>query len=157
VASKSTSCSYPSRFDQIYTQGYTSLPDYVFVGQYPKTPFRDLFTAASTEAISLLAKLLAYDPRRRISAKEVGVGYQGDSRRCSLLNRPCITRISFNLRTLHTIQSYRSQNQWLLKSKTKRRPKSPGGKTYWTASKEILVPGNENPLESTKGQGGHQP
>ena len=51
--------------------GYTSLPDYVVVGQYPKTPFRDLFTAASTEAISLLAKLLAYAPGRRISAKEV--------------------------------------------------------------------------------------
>jgi cyclin-dependent kinase 7 len=34
-------------------------------------PFRDLFTAASTEAISLLAKFLAYDPKRRISAKDV--------------------------------------------------------------------------------------
>jgi serine/threonine protein kinase len=54
-----------------YLKGYTSLPDYVYVGQYPKTPFRDLFTAASTEAISLLAKLLAYEPRKRISAKEV--------------------------------------------------------------------------------------
>jgi hypothetical protein len=54
-----------------HLKGYTSLPDYVYVGQYPKTPFRDLFTAASTEAISLLAKLLAYEPRKRISAKEV--------------------------------------------------------------------------------------
>jgi cyclin-dependent kinase 7 len=52
-------------------QGHTSLPDYVFLGQYPKTPFRDLFTAASTEAISLLAKFLTYEPRKRISAKEV--------------------------------------------------------------------------------------
>lgn len=50
--------------------GYTSLPDYMVVGQYPKTPLRDLFTAASTEAISLLAKLLAYAPGKRISAKE---------------------------------------------------------------------------------------
>ncbi|PVG01924.1 putative KIN28-cyclin-dependent ser/thr protein kinase [Serendipita vermifera] len=50
--------------------GHTSLPDYVFLGHYPKTPFRDLFTAASTEAISLLAKFLTYEPRKRISAKE---------------------------------------------------------------------------------------
>ncbi|KAG8804069.1 TFIIH complex serine/threonine-protein kinase subunit kin28 [Serendipita sp. 407] len=50
--------------------GYKSLPDYVFVGEFPKTPFRDLFNAASTEAINLLAKLLVYEPRRRLSARE---------------------------------------------------------------------------------------
>lgn len=50
--------------------GYTSLPDYVSVGHFPKTPLRDLFTAASSEAINLLAKFLAYDPMRRISARE---------------------------------------------------------------------------------------
>jgi serine/threonine protein kinase len=66
----STSC-LMTNYLRSYLKGYTSLPDYVYVGQYPKTPFRDLFTAASTEAISLLAKLLAYEPRKRISAKEV--------------------------------------------------------------------------------------
>ena len=41
------------------------------VPHHDKMPFRDLFTAASTEAISLLAKFLAYDPKRRIGARDV--------------------------------------------------------------------------------------
>ena len=52
-------------------QGHTKLPDYVPVGQFPKTPLRDLFTAASADCLNLLNKCLIYDPRRRISAKDV--------------------------------------------------------------------------------------
>ncbi|KAG8943380.1 TFIIH complex serine/threonine-protein kinase subunit kin28, partial [Tulasnella sp. 419] len=50
--------------------GYTKLPNYCSVGTFPKTPLNVLFTAASKEAIDLLEKLLIYEPRRRISAKE---------------------------------------------------------------------------------------
>ncbi|KAJ7281957.1 kinase-like domain-containing protein [Mycena rebaudengoi] len=38
------------------TLGHTKLPDYVPIGQFPKTPLRDLFTAAT--------------PRKRITAKD---------------------------------------------------------------------------------------
>ncbi|KAI0057458.1 Pkinase-domain-containing protein [Artomyces pyxidatus] len=51
-------------------QGHTKLPDYVPVGQFPKTPLRDLFTAASADTLNLLGKCLVYEPRKRISAKE---------------------------------------------------------------------------------------
>jgi cyclin-dependent kinase 7 len=43
------------------------------MGQFQKTPFRDLFTAASAECLNLLARTLAYEPRRRISAREVSL------------------------------------------------------------------------------------
>ncbi|KAH9935916.1 CMGC/CDK/CDK7 protein kinase [Epithele typhae] len=49
--------------------GHSKLPDYVPVGQFPKTPLRDLFTAASSDCLNLLSKCLVYDPRRRISAR----------------------------------------------------------------------------------------
>lgn len=52
-------------------QGHTKLPDYITVGQFPKTPLRDLFTAASPDAINMLTRCLVYEPRRRISAYEV--------------------------------------------------------------------------------------
>lgn len=55
-----------------FGQGHTKLPDYVPLGQFPKTPLRDLFTAASADCLNLLSKCLIYDPRKRISAKEVG-------------------------------------------------------------------------------------
>ncbi|KAF8825824.1 hypothetical protein HHX47_DHR6000653 [Lentinula edodes] len=50
--------------------GHTKLPDYVPVGQFPKTPLRDLFTAASTDTLNLLSKCLLYEPRKRVSAAE---------------------------------------------------------------------------------------
>jgi cyclin-dependent kinase 7 len=50
--------------------GHTKLPDYVPVGQFPKTPLRDLFTAASADTLNLLNKCLVYEPRKRIGAKE---------------------------------------------------------------------------------------
>jgi serine/threonine protein kinase len=135
-----------------HMKGYTSLPDYVFVGQYPKTPFRDLFTAASTEAISLLAKLLAYEPRRRISAKEVRVMYVYHAHPCSPLIRPFIMRISSSLRILRTIRSYPSQNLWSKTTPFRRSLR----KISWTASKAALVPGKESPLEYTTVRQGHQ-
>jgi len=53
--------------------GHTKLPDYVPVGQFPRTPLRDLFTAASGDTLNLLSKTLTYEPRKRISAREVGL------------------------------------------------------------------------------------
>jgi cyclin-dependent kinase 7 len=51
--------------------GHTKLPDYVPMGQFPKTPLRDLFTAASADTLNLLSQCLVYEPRKRISAKDV--------------------------------------------------------------------------------------
>ena len=52
-------------------QGHTKLPDYVSVGQFPRTPLRDLFTAASADTLNLLSKCIIYEPRKRIGAREV--------------------------------------------------------------------------------------
>lgn len=38
------------------------------MGQFPKTPLRLLFTAASSDALDLLSRLLTYNPLKRISA-----------------------------------------------------------------------------------------
>jgi hypothetical protein len=54
-------------------QGHTKLPDYVYVGPFPRTPLRDLFTAASGDALNLLSKCIIYEPRRRISARDVRI------------------------------------------------------------------------------------
>jgi len=50
--------------------GHTKLPNYVTVGQFPKTPLRDLFTAASTDTLNLLSRCLIFEPRKRITAVE---------------------------------------------------------------------------------------
>ncbi|KAH9975994.1 CMGC/CDK/CDK7 protein kinase [Lactifluus volemus] len=50
--------------------GHTKLPDYVSVGQFPRTPLRDLFTAASADTLNLLSKCIVYEPRKRISARD---------------------------------------------------------------------------------------
>jgi cyclin-dependent kinase 7 len=50
--------------------GHTRLPDYIDVGSFPRTPLRDLFTAASADCLNLLARMLVYEPRKRISARE---------------------------------------------------------------------------------------
>ena len=65
----------PSR-SHVCIQGHTKLPDYVAVGQFPKTPLRDLFTAASADTLNLLSKCLTHEPRKRISAREVCPGSQ---------------------------------------------------------------------------------
>jgi hypothetical protein len=61
----------------IIAQGHTKLPDYVPVGQFPKTPLRDLFTAASADCLNILSKCLIYDPHKRISAKDVSLPSHG--------------------------------------------------------------------------------
>ncbi|KAH8111013.1 Pkinase-domain-containing protein [Phellopilus nigrolimitatus] len=50
--------------------GHTKLPDYITVGQFPKPPLRDLFTAATGDALNLLSRCLIYEPRKRISCKD---------------------------------------------------------------------------------------
>lgn len=55
------------------SQGHTKLPDYITVGQFPKPPLRDLFTAATADTLNLLSKCLIYEPRKRITAREVGL------------------------------------------------------------------------------------
>ncbi|KAH9000361.1 kinase-like domain-containing protein [Lactarius akahatsu] len=50
--------------------GHTKLPDYVSIGQFPRTPLRDLFTAATADTLNLLSKCIVYEPRKRISAKD---------------------------------------------------------------------------------------
>lgn len=50
--------------------GMTSLPDFINLPQHPKPPLRDIFNAASTEALDLLALLLRYDPRQRVTARQ---------------------------------------------------------------------------------------
>lgn len=59
-----------------HSQGHTKLPDYVPVGQFPKPPLRDLF-AASADTLNLLSKCLIYEPRKRISTREVSVLVSG--------------------------------------------------------------------------------
>ncbi|GAA5825235.1 hypothetical protein JCM11251_006155 [Rhodosporidiobolus azoricus] len=50
--------------------GFSSLANGATFEKKPKTDLRMLFSAASPEAIDLLEKLLAYDPRKRITAKD---------------------------------------------------------------------------------------
>ncbi|KAJ9073214.1 TFIIH complex serine/threonine-protein kinase subunit kin28 [Entomophthora muscae] len=48
--------------------GMKKLPHFLEFTVFPKTPLRALFTAASSEALDLLEKMLIYDPTKRISA-----------------------------------------------------------------------------------------
>jgi cyclin-dependent kinase 7 len=50
--------------------GMKSLPGYVEFEEFPATPFRILFSAASNEAIDLLSKFLQFNPAKRISAED---------------------------------------------------------------------------------------
>eukprot|EP00743_Colponemidia_sp_Colp-15_P006981 GILK01007533.1.p1 GENE.GILK01007533.1~~GILK01007533.1.p1 ORF type:complete len:326 (-),score=37.14 GILK01007533.1:270-1247(-) len=50
--------------------GLTSLPDYVPFTEFPPTPFKALFTAASDDAIDLLAGFLRYDPNTRLTTSQ---------------------------------------------------------------------------------------
>lgn len=51
----------------------TSLPNYVPFNYCPPTPFRNLFTAATDDALDLLAKLLKFNPLERLTASEVWI------------------------------------------------------------------------------------
>lgn len=61
----------PAHNPDAVSQGHARLPDYVPVGQFPRTPLRDLFTAVSGDALNLLSRCLTYEPPRRIGAREV--------------------------------------------------------------------------------------
>jgi len=52
------------------SQGHKQLRDYADYGKQPKQDLRMLFSAASADAIDLLQKLLTFDPRKRITAKD---------------------------------------------------------------------------------------
>jgi serine/threonine protein kinase len=51
--------------------GYTKLEGYVAFEKVPKPDLGMLFGAASKDAIDLLSKLLTFDPRKRITARQV--------------------------------------------------------------------------------------
>lgn len=51
--------------------GMTSLPDYMKFQTFLKPPLKQLFTAASDEALSLLQSMMHFDPSKRISACDV--------------------------------------------------------------------------------------
>jgi serine/threonine protein kinase len=91
-------------------QGHTKLPDYVQFKVYPKTPLRMLFSAAKDDALDLLGKTLAYDPSKRITAREV----------CGSLNlcnidlidvRPWLTPIFATHRDQRFRKSFRGQQR----------------------------------------------
>ncbi len=48
----------------------TVLPDYVAFQPCPPTPFKQLFTAASDDAIDLLSNFVKFNPSSRVSARE---------------------------------------------------------------------------------------
>ncbi|KAG0232230.1 kinase-like domain-containing protein [Mortierella sp. GBAus27b] len=50
--------------------GVRELQNYIQFKQYPRTPLRLLFTAASADTLELLESMVIYDPNRRISARE---------------------------------------------------------------------------------------
>ncbi|KAK4049128.1 TFIIH complex serine/threonine-protein kinase subunit kin28 [Microbotryomycetes sp. JL201] len=50
--------------------GMRKLPEFVEFEKKPKQDLRMLFSAASADAIDLLQKLLTYDPRKRITARQ---------------------------------------------------------------------------------------
>ncbi|KAI8353305.1 kinase-like domain-containing protein [Choanephora cucurbitarum] len=50
--------------------GMSTLPDYVQFKTFPKVPLRQYFTAAGTDALSLLEQMLMFDPNRRWTAEE---------------------------------------------------------------------------------------
>lgn len=46
----------------------SKLPGYFEFKKYPRTPLRQLFSAASDDALDLLERMFIYDPQRRITA-----------------------------------------------------------------------------------------
>ncbi|KAI7892982.1 kinase-like domain-containing protein [Mucor mucedo] len=50
--------------------GMSSLPDFIQFKTFPKVPLRQYFTAAGTDALSLLEQMLVFDPSRRWTTEE---------------------------------------------------------------------------------------
>ncbi|CAO3611471.1 unnamed protein product [Cunninghamella blakesleeana] len=50
--------------------GLTTLPDYIQFKHFPKVPLHQYLTAASDDAISLLEKMIVFDPNQRWTAEE---------------------------------------------------------------------------------------
>lgn len=50
--------------------GMNLLPDYIEFKRFPKVPLGQYFTAAGPDALSLLEKMLVFDPNRRWTAEE---------------------------------------------------------------------------------------
>ena len=50
--------------------GHTNLPDFVQFKSYPATPLSDIFTAAGSDLIELMSKLLSLDPMKRCKCNE---------------------------------------------------------------------------------------
>ncbi|KAI8925178.1 kinase-like domain-containing protein [Entophlyctis helioformis] len=50
--------------------GLKSLPDYHEFAMHPKTPPSTLFTAASSDTLDLLERIMVYDPLKRLSAEQ---------------------------------------------------------------------------------------
>ncbi|PVU97964.1 hypothetical protein BB561_000214 [Smittium simulii] len=48
----------------------SKLPNFIEFNKFPKANFAELFTAADSYALDLLAKMLTYNPNKRISAQE---------------------------------------------------------------------------------------
>jgi len=57
--------------DACIGQKHKSLPHYMNFEQHPKQDLSQLFSAASPDTLDMLAKLLLYDPMRRLSAHGV--------------------------------------------------------------------------------------
>lgn len=49
----------------------TTLPDYVPFRAYPKVPLGQYFSAAGSDALDLLEKMLVFDPAKRWTCREV--------------------------------------------------------------------------------------
>lgn len=62
------------------------LPDFAQMKSYPKSPLKGLFTAASSDAIDLLAKMIIFDPLKRINAKDVNNANMAINRRHFLIS-----------------------------------------------------------------------
>lgn len=84
-------CSCGRRAQSRFTpaQGFTKLASGATFEKKPKNDLSLLFSAASSEAIDLLQRMLAYDPRKRITSREV--------RRA-----PCSLLISPNTKETHS-------------------------------------------------------
>ncbi|KYR02636.1 p34-cdc2 protein [Tieghemostelium lacteum] len=48
----------------------SSLPNYIKFTEHPATPFKQLFSAASDDALDLISKMLLFNPSSRISASD---------------------------------------------------------------------------------------